>query len=203
MDKRWTTVIKPNNKLLVLNLREVWKYRDLIFLFVQRDFKTKYKQTILGPLWFVVQPLLTTVMHTIVFGNLAGLPTDGIPQFLFYMAGNVPWLYFSTSLNITSNTFVNNANVFGKVYFPRLVTPIATVISCMINFAIQFVMFLGFRIYYAVMGADIRLTWVVALTPLLIMQMALLSVGIGIIISSMTTKYRDLQVLVSSALFST
>lgn len=197
MDKKWTTVIEPKNKLLDLKLKEVWKYRDLISLFVQRDFKTKYKQTILGPLWFIIQPLLTTVMHTIVFGNLAGLPTDGVPQFLFYMAGNVPWLYFSTCINSTSNTFVTNSAVFGKVYFPRLTTPIATVIASMLNFIIQFAMFLIFEVYYFVNGADIHLTWVAALTPLLIIQMALLGMGFGIIISSMTTKYRDLQVLVS------
>lgn len=197
MNKKWSTVIEPQNRLLDLKIKEVWKYRDLISLFVQRDFKTKYKQTILGPLWFIIQPLLTTVMHTIVFGNLAGLPTDGIPQFLFYMAGNVPWLYFSTCINSTSNTFVANASVFGKVYFPRLTTPIATVISSMLNFAIQFVMFLLFEVYFFCLGADIRVTWVAILTPLLIIQMALLSMGFGIIISSMTTKYRDLQVLVS------
>lgn len=196
MEKKWTTVIEPKNKLLDLNLKEVWKYRDLISLFVQRDFKTKYKQTILGPLWFIIQPLLTTVMHTIIFGNLAGLPTDGVPQFLFYMAGNVPWLYFSTCLNSTANTFVGNAGVFGKVYFPRLTSPIATVISSMLNFLIQFAMFLGFLVYYCVIGADIHITWIAVLTPVLVMQMALLGMGFGIIISSMTTKYRDLQVLV-------
>lgn len=197
MEKKWTTVLESQNRLLDLKMKEVWKYRDLIFLFVQRDFKTKYKQTILGPLWFIIQPLLTTVMHTIVFGNLAGLPTDGIPQFLFYMAGNVPWLYFSTCINSTSNTFVTNAAVFGKVYFPRLTTPIATVIASMLNFLIQFIMFLVFEVYYLINGAGIHLTWVAALTPLLIIQMALLGMGFGIIISSMTTKYRDLQVLVS------
>lgn len=197
MKKQWTTEIQPNNRLLDLKLKEVWIYRDLIWLFVQRDFKTKYKQTILGPLWFVIQPLLTTLMHTIVFGNLAGLPTDGVPQFLFYMAGNVPWLYFSTCINSTSNTFVSNAAVFGKVYFPRLTTPISTVIASMLNFLIQFGMFLVFEVYYVAMGASIHITWVAALTPLLIVQMALLGMGFGIIISSLTTKYRDLQVLVS------
>ena len=197
MEKKWTAVIEPQNKLLDLKLKEVWKYKDLIWLFVLRDFKTRYKQTILGPLWFIIQPLFTTIVQTFVFGNLAGLPTDGVPQFIFYMAGNLPWLFFSTCLTATSNTFVGNAGVFGKVYFPRLTTPIATVISSLLNFFIQFVMFLGFWAYFFFSGSDIHLNWVAALTPLLIIQMALLGMGFGIIISSLTTKYRDLQVLVS------
>lgn len=196
-EKKWTTVIKPHDKLLNLKLKEVWQYRDLIVLFVLRDFKTRYKQTILGPLWFIIQPLFTTVIYTFVFGNLAGLSTDGLPQFLFYMAGNLPWLYFSSCLTSTSNTFVSNAGVFGKVYFPRLTTPIAAVISSMINFLIQFFLFLIFVIYYIGTGANIHITWVALLTPVLIVQMALLGMGFGIIISSLTTKYRDLQVLVS------
>lgn len=197
MEKKWTAVIEPQNRLLDLKLKEIWKYKDLIWLFVQRDFKTKYKQTVLGPLWFIIQPLFTTIVQTFVFGNLAGLPTDGVPQFLFYMAGNVPWLYFSTCLTSTSNTFVTNAGVFGKVYFPRLTTPISIVISSIINFFIQFVMFLGFLAYFFFRGSDIHVTWVAALTPLFIVEMALLGMGFGIIISSLTTKYRDLQVLVT------
>jgi lipopolysaccharide transport system permease protein len=197
MEKTWTTIVEPKNKLLDLKLKEVWKYRDLILLFVQRDFKTKYKQTILGPLWFIIQPLFTTVIYTFVFGNLAGLSTDGLPQFLFYMAGNVPWLYFSTCLTNTSNTFTGNAGVFGKVYFPRLTTPIATVITAIINFVIQFAMFMIFEVYYLVIGANVHITWYALLTPLLVVQLALLGMGFGIIISSLTTKYRDLQVLVS------
>ena len=197
MEKKWTTVIEPKSSLLDLKLKEVWKYKDLILLFIRRDFKTRYKQTILGPLWFIIQPLFTTIVQTFVFGNIAGLPTDGVPQFLFYMAGNVPWLYFSTCLLGTCNTFVANSGVFGKVYFPRLTTPIATVISAMLNFLIQFVMFLGFFAYFFFRGSDIRITWVAALTPALIIEMALLGMGFGIIISSLTTKYRDLQVLVS------
>lgn len=197
MEKKWTTVIEPQNRLLDLKLKEVWKYRDLISLFVQRDFKTRYKQTILGPLWFIIQPLFTTVIYTFVFGNLAGLSTDGLPQFLFYMAGNVPWLYFSTCLTSTSNTFTGNAGVFGKVYFPRLTTPIATVITSMLNFFVQFAMFMIFEVYFLIKGASIQITWVATLTPLLVIQMALLGMGFGIIISSLTTKYRDLQVLVS------
>ena len=197
MEKKWTTIIEPKRKLLDLRLDELWQYKDLIFLFVKRDFVTKYKQTVLGPIWFIVQPLLTTLMQTLVFGNIAGLPTDGLPQFLFYMAGNVPWLYFSTCLTTTSNTFVLNSSVFGKVYFPRLVSPIATVISSVLNFFVQFVMFLIFVVIFMIQGASIRITWVAALTPLLLVQMAMLGMGFGIIISSLTTKYRDLQVLVT------
>lgn len=197
MEKKWTAVLESKKSALDLNLREVWQYRDLIWLFVKRDFSTRYKQTILGPLWFIIQPLFTTLIQTFVFGNIAHLSTDGLPQFLFYMAGNIPWLYFSTCLTSTSNTFVANAGVFGKVYFPRLTTPIATVISAVLNFLIQFIMFLGFSAYFFFTGADIHVTWVAALTPLFIAEMALLGMGAGIIISSLTTKYRDLQVLVT------
>ena len=197
MEKEWTTVIEPKKRLFELNLKEVWQYRDLIWLFVKRDFTTKFKQTILGPLWYVIQPLFTTIVQTFVFGGIAKLPTDGVPQFLFYMAGNVPWAYFSSCLLSTSNTFVMNSGVFGKVYFPRLTTPIATVISSLFNFVVQFIMFLGFTLYFALTGAGITVTWVAALTPLFVIQMALLGMGFGIIISSLTTKYRDLQVLVT------
>lgn len=197
MEKKWTTIIVPKRKLLDLRLWELWQYRDLIWLFIKRDFSTKYKQTILGPLWFVIQPLFTTLMQTFVFGNIAKLPTDGLPQFLFYMAGNVPWLYFSLCLSGTSNTFVNNSGVFGKVYFPRLTAPIATVISSGLNLLIQFAMFLGFFVYFLCRGSDIRITWIAALTPLLLIQIAMLGLGFGIIISSLTTKYRDLQALVA------
>ena len=197
MEKEWTTVIEPKKRLFELNLKEVWQYRDLIWLFVKRDFTTKFKQTILGPLWYVIQPLFTTIVQTFVLGGIAKLPTDGVPQFLFYMAGNVPWAYFSSCLLSTSNTFVMNSGVFGKVYFPRLTTPIATVISSLFNFVVQFIMFLGFTLYFALTGAGITVTWVAALTPLFVIQMALLGMGFGIIISSLTTKYRDLQVLVT------
>ena len=197
MEKKWTTTIEPKDKIFDLKLKEVWNYRDLIRLFVQRDFKSKYKQTILGPLWFIIQPLFTTVIYTFVFGNIAGLSTDGLPQFLFYMCGNVPWLYFSSCLTGTSNTFTGNAGIFGKVYFPRLTTPISVVITAMINYLIQFVMFMCFEVYYIVTGANVHITWMALLTPLLIVQLAILGMGFGIIISSLTTKYRDLQVLVS------
>ena len=197
MEKKWTTIIEPKKKLFDLRLKELWEYRDLVYLFVKRDFSTKYKQTILGPLWFIIQPLFVTIVQTVVFGNMAKLPTDGVPQFLFYMAGNIMWIYFSTCLSNTSNTFTGNASIFGKIYFPRLTTPVSNVISSLVNFFIQFVMFLGFLVYFIARGSDIHITWVAALTPLMVLEMAILGMGCGIIISSLTTKYRDLQVMVS------
>lgn len=197
MAKKWTTIIEPKHNLVDLKLREVWQYRDLVWLFVKRDFTTRYKQTVLGPLWFIIQPLLLTVAQTFIFGNIAGLSTDGLPQFLFYMAGNVPWLYFSTCLTSTSSTFTNNAKIFGKIYFPRLTTPIATTLSSLINFFIQFAMFIIFTLIFMFTGANVHITWVALLTPLFILELAALGMGFGIIISSLTTKYRDLQVLVS------
>lgn len=197
LEKNWTAVIEPRHKLFDLKLGEVFGYKDLIWLFVKRDFKTRYKQTVLGPLWFIIQPLLLTVAQTFIFGNVAGLSTDGLPQFLFYMAGNVPWIYFSTCLTSTANTFVANSKIFGKIYFPRLTTPIATSLSSFINFAVQFIMFLIFDAFFIITGANVKITWAAALTPIIILQLAMLGMGFGIIISSLTTKYRDLQVLVS------
>lgn len=196
MSKKWTAVIEPKNKLIDLKLKEVWQYRDLIWLFVKRDFSTRFKQTVLGPAWFIIQPLLVTVAQTFIFGNVAGLSTDGLPQFLFYMAGNVPWLYFSDCLTKTSNTFTANSKIFGKIYFPRLTTPISVAISSLINFFIQFAMFIVFTLAFMFGGANVHITWVAALTPLFVLELAVLSMGFGIIISSLTTKYRDLQVLV-------
>jgi len=195
--EKWDLIITPRKKWYDLQLADVWRYRDLITLFVRRDFVSRYKQTILGPLWFLIQPLLTSVVFTVIFGNIAQLPTDGLPQLLFYMSGNVLWGYFSSCLTSTSNTFVANARLFGKVYFPRLVMPISTVISNLITFAIQFVFFLGFFLFFYLRGSAIQLTtWALTL-PLLILLMAGLGLGFGIIISSMTTKYRDLTYLVS------
>ena len=197
LENNWTTIIKPKTKLLDLNLKELVQYKDLIIMFVKRDFKTMYKQTILGPLWIIINPVLTTVMFTIVFGGIANISTEGIPDFVFYMAGNTIWAYFSTCLTKTANTFINNAGVFGKVYFPRLVTPISTVISGLINFGVQFAMFVLFVGYYAVVGNDVQPNMFILLTPILLLLIAMLSLGFGIIISSLTTKYRDLAVLVS------
>lgn len=197
MEKKWTAVIKPKKKTFELNLKETFKYRDLIWLFVTRDFKTRYKQTILGPLWFVIQPLMSSVIHTLVFGQIAGLSTNGVPQFLFYLAGSIFWGLFSGALTATSNTFVANAGVFGKVYFPRLTTPIATSITQIFNFFIQFAIFgVCALVFFFIPGENFTVTWVAALTPVLVAQLALLGLSFGIIISSLTTKYRDLQVLV-------
>lgn len=197
MEEKWTTVLKPRNKWLDINLRELFSYKDLIFLFVKRNYVTKYKQTILGPLWLIISPLLTTLIHTVVFGNIAGLSTDGTPQLAFYMAGNLVWSYFASCVNQTSNTFVSNANVFGKVYFPRMVVPISTVLTGVLDFLIQFVLFMIILLIYGLNGAKIVISpWVLA-TPLLVLQLALLGMGVGIIVSSLTTKYRDLTILVT------
>lgn len=196
MEQKWTTIIRPYNKLLDLKLNELWQYRDLIIMFVKRDFKTMYKQTILGPLWIIINPILTTLMQVLVFGNIANISTDGMPQFLFYMSGNTMWLYFSGCLTKTSNTFVANSGVFGKVYFPRLVTPISIVISGLISFLVQFVILL-FVVGYYTINKVIHPNVLVFLTPLLVLELALLGMGCGIIISALTTKYRDLAVLVT------
>ena len=193
----WDLIITPRKKWWDLQLRDVWHYRDLIGLFVRRDFVSRYKQTILCPLWFIIQPLLTSIVFTVIFGNIARLPTDGLPQMLFYMSGNILWSYFSTCLTSTSTTFTANAHLFGKVYFPRLVMPVSIVISDLITFAIQFVFFLAYLLFFYLRGSAVGLTtWAFAL-PLLLVLMAGLGLGFGIIISSLTTKYRDLQYLVS------
>ena len=195
MEQQFSTVIVPQTKLLDFHLKEVLKYRDLIFLFVRRNFVAQYKQTILGPAWALIQPLLTTVVFTVVFGNLAGLAPGGVPSFLFYMSGNIAWHYFSSCLTSTANTFTGNAGIFGKVYFPRLVTPISTVLTNLISFGIQFLLFAVFLIIYWIKGA-VHPTLYALLLPLLLLHMAMLSLGVGVIISSLTTKYRDLKMLV-------
>jgi len=197
MDNDWDLIIEPRRSLLDLRLGELWKYRDLIMLFVRRDFVAAYKQTILGPLWYLIQPLLTTITFTVIFGQIAELPTDGLPQFLFYMSGTVLWSYFSDCLTKTSNTFVANSNLFGKVYFPRLAVPVSILISNLITFAMQFIFFMIFVGYFALSGAEIRPNlWILAF-PLLLLLMAGLGLGLGVLISAMTTKYRDLRFLVS------
>lgn len=196
MEQRFSTVIVPKSKLLDFHLKEIWKYRDLIGLFVKRNFVSQYKQTILGPAWALIQPLLTTVVFTVVFGRLAGLAAEGVPSFLFFMCGNIAWHYFSGCLTQTANTFTGNAGIFGKVYFPRLVSPISTVLTNLISFGIQLVMFLVFLVIYWVQGA-VQPTLYALMLPLLLLHMAMLSLGVGIIISSLTTKYRDLKMLVS------
>ncbi len=192
----WTKIIRPKRSLLDLRLRELWRARELIMLFVRRDFVSAYKQTVLGPLWYVIQPVLTTIVFTVIFGNIAKLPTDGLPPFIFYMAGNTVWGYFSNCLVGTSNTFTLNAGMFGKVYFPRMSIPISVVISNLISFTIRFGMFLLFLTYFMLSGSGIHPSWWILILPLLMLTMALLGLGIGIIVSSLTTKYRDLQQLV-------
>jgi len=192
----WTQTIQPHGRLFDLKLRELWHYRDLIMLLVRRDFVAEYKQTILGPAWHVIQPLLTTLMLTLVFGRIAKIPTDGVPPFLFYMAGTVMWGYFAVVLTGTASTFTANSAIFGKVYFPRLVIPIAGLLSRLIAFSIQFVLFLGFVGYFMLQGANVGPTlWVLA-TPLLLLMMAALGLGLGVIVASFTTRYRDLMVVV-------
>lgn len=201
------TFITSKHGLMDLHIRETIQYRDLIMLFVKRDFTSRYKQTLLGPLWALIQPLLTTVVFTIIFGNLANLTTADIPGdfvipgFLFYMAGSICWSYFSGTLSAVSGTFINNRNIMGKVYFPRLVTPVATAFSRLISFGIQFAMLIAFWLFYLIRGGtDIAVTPKLLLIPLLILQMMVLSVGLGIIVSSVTTKYRDLSMLVAFGL---
>lgn len=195
-DLEWDTVIRPNGLWLDLKLSELWRYRDLIALFVRRDFVAHYKQTILGPLWHLIQPLLTAFTFTIVFGSIAKIPTDGVPPFLFYLGGNVMWNYFTNCLNRTSNTFVVNAGIFGKVYFPRLAVPVSSVISSLISFGIQFAIFLAAILFYRLQGNVVEMSAAALLMPVLLLLMGGMGLGFGIIISSLTTRYRDLANLV-------
>ena len=195
---KFETVIKADKKWFDFNFKELVRYKDLIFMFVRRTFVSQYKQTVLGPLWAIIQPLLTTVVFTIVFGGIAKLPTDGAPTFIFYMCGNIAWTYFATSLTTTSNTFVTNAPSFGIVYFPSLVMPIATVISQFISFMIQFIFMIIILIFLHINGLfSFHFDFTFLLIPLILLQMAMLSLGFGVIISSLTTKYRDMAMLVS------
>jgi lipopolysaccharide transport system permease protein len=198
----WDLEIKPQANLLDINLREVWRYRDLLWMFVKRDFTAQYKQTILGPLWHFIQPLFTTVVFMVVFTNIAKISTDGVPPVLFYMSGITIWNYFSSCLNATSNTFVANAGIFGKVYFPRLVIPLSTVMSNIVKFGIQFLLLLAAMLWYKLSSTSLNLSQPLStfiLIPTIILIMAGLGLGLGIIISSMTTKYRDLTVLIGFA----
>ena len=194
----WTTDIKPKNRLFDVDFKELWHYRDLCALFVKRNVITQYKQTILGPLWYLVQPLMTTVMYMVVFGGIAKIPTDGLPQPLFYLAGICMWQYFSDCLSKTSNTFVDNAGIFGKVYFPRLVVPLSNVMSNLVRFGIQLGLFFAVYLYYQLFTpVQIHTNWYALLLPFLVLLLAGLALGCGILFSSMTTKYRDLQLLLS------
>jgi len=195
--KEWDLVIEPQHSLLDLNLKDVWRYRDLLWLLVKRDFVSFYKQTILGPLWFFIQPLFTTLIFTFVFGNLAGLSTDGLPQPLFYMAGITAWNYFADCLTKTSTVFKDNANIFGKVYFPRLIMPLSIVVSNLVRFGVQMLLFFLMMAYYAYTGGSFTPNAYVLLSPMLILLMALLGLGLGLVITALTTKYRDLAFLIT------
>lgn len=196
MDKEWSVVIKPKTGWFDLKLKEIWQYRDLIVMFLKRNFNSAYKQTILGPLWFLITPLLSSSMHTLVFGTIANISTDGVPQFLFYLCSNTAWAYFSACLTSTSSTFTGNAGLFGKVYFPRLITPITNVIYSLLSFVIQLVLLAVAMLIFGLRGTVIVPDASIFIMPVLVLQMALLGLGVGIIISSITTKYRDLSILV-------
>jgi lipopolysaccharide transport system permease protein len=197
LSEKWDLHIKPKAYLFSINIRELIEYKDLILMFVKRDFSSLYKQTILGPLWFFIQPLLTTITFTFVFGHLAGLSTDGIPKPLFYMAGITAWGYFSECLNKTSTIFRDNSNLFGKVYFPRLIMPITIVISNLFKFGIQLAMFILLIIYYYIIGAKFQFSYFILLFPIIVLYMAMIGLGLGMIISALTTKYRDLSFLIT------
>ncbi len=198
--KEWDLVIEPQKSLFELNLKDVWRYRDLLWLLVKRDFVSFYKQTILGPLWFFIQPLFTTIIFTFIFGNLAGLSTDGLPQPLFYMAGITAWNYFADCLTKTSTVFRDNANIFGKVYFPRLIMPLSIVVSNLVRFGVQMLLFLvmiGYYLFQNEMGSLFQPNIYILLFPVLVLLMALLGLGLGLIITALTTKYRDLAFLIT------
>jgi lipopolysaccharide transport system permease protein len=195
--KQWSEIISAKSSIFKIDIKEVWRYRDLLFLFVKRDFVTFYKQTILGPLWFIIQPILTTITYVIIFGNVAKISTDNAPKLAFYLAGVTIWSYFSDTLIKTANVFTANANIFGKVYFPRLIMPLSLVCSALIKFGVQFSIFMAVLLYYYFVEKTVHPNIYVLLTPVLIAIMAILSLGMGMIISSMTTKYKDLSFLVA------
>jgi len=195
MDNITETVIKPKSSLLEIDFKELWRNRDLFSMFVKRNIVTQYKQTILGPAWFFIQPALTTIMYMVVFVGIAGIPTDGLPQPMFYLAGIVCWQYFADCLTKTSSTFIDNQNIFGKVYFPRLIVPLSTVASNLVRMFIQFLLFVAVYVFYLIKGVHVEPNIYILLVPVLIIMLAGLSLGFGIIISSLTTKYRDLTIL--------
>ncbi len=197
MENYWTKEIKPQKRLLDVDIKGLWRYRDLYYMYVKRDIITVYKQTVLGPLWFLIQPVLTTIMFMFVFGNLAGISTDGMPQPLFYMAGILLWTYFSNCFNSCSNVFATNAGVFGKVYFPRLVVPLSSITSNLVKLGIQLLLFIAIYIYFAVNGAPVKINGYILLFPFLVFLTAFHALSWGLIISALTTKYRDLRQLVS------
>lgn len=196
-DSEWDLIIEGSSSLFELKFKDIWRYRDLLVLFVKRDFVSFYKQTILGPLWFFIQPLFTTIIYTFIFGGLAGISTDGLPQPLFYLAGITAWNYFADCLTKTSTVFKDNLLIFGKVYFPRLILPLSIVVSNLVRFVVQMVLFLGMLAYYYFSGESFTINWAILIFPVLVLMMALLGLGLGLIVTAMTIKYRDLAFLVT------
>ena len=196
-NKQWNLTITPKDRLLTVDWKEIWRYRDMFLLFVARNFRTAYKQTILGPLWFIITPVLSVIVYVTVFGGIANIPTDGVPPMLFYLLGIAVWGYFASCVSATSNSFVSNADIFGKVYFPRIIMPLVAVTTNLLSFAIQLAIFAVLYIYYVATGTELVIHWQIVLFPLFVAMLAFMAVGFGMIFSSMTTKYRDLQIMLA------
>ena len=196
-EEKYDITITPKDRLLAVDWKEIWRYRDMFLLFVDSNFRTAYKQTILGPLWFIITPVLSVIVYVTVFGGIAGIPTDGVPPILFYLLGISVWGYFASCVSSTSNSFVTNADIFGKVYFPRIIMPLVAVTTNLLSFAIQLLIFAAFYIYYVATGTELVIHWQIVLLPLLILILAMMAVGFGMIFSSLTTKYRDLQIMLA------
>ena len=196
-NKQWDLTITPKDRLLTVDWKEIWRYRDMFLLFVARNFRTAYKQTILGPLWFIITPVLSVIVYVTVFGGIANIPTDGVPPMLFYLLGISVWGYFASCVSATSNSFVSNAEIFGKVYFPRIIMPLVAVTTNLLSFAIQLAIFAVLYIYYVATGTELVIHWQIVLFPLFVAMLAFMAVGFGMIFSSMTTKYRDLQIMLA------
>lgn len=196
-NKQWDLTITPKDRLLAVDWKEIWRYRDMFLLFVARNFRTAYKQTILGPLWFIITPVLSVIVYVTVFGGIANIPTDGVPPMLFYLLGISVWGYFASCVSATSNSFVSNADIFGKVYFPRIIMPLVAVTTNLLSFAIQLAIFAVLYIYYVATGTELVIHWQIVLFPLFVAMLAFMAVGFGMIFSSMTTKYRDLQIMLA------
>ena len=196
-NKQWDLTITPKDRLLTVDWKEIWRYRDMFLLFVARNFRTAYKQTILGPLWFIITPVLSVIVYVTVFGGIANIPTDGVPPMVFYLLGIAVWGYFASCVSATSNSFVSNADIFGKVYFPRIIMPLVAVTTNLLSFAIQLAIFAVLYIYYVATGTELVIHWQIVLFPLFVAMLAFMAVGFGMIFSSMTTKYRDLQIMLA------
>ena len=196
-NKQWDLTITPKDRLLTVDWKEIWRYRDMFLLFVARNFRTAYKQTILGPLWFIITPVLSVIVYVTVFGGIANIPTDGVPPMLFYLLGIAVWGYFASCVSATSNSFVSNADIFGKVYFPRIIMPLVAVTTNLLSFAIQLAIFAVLYIYYVATGTELVIHWQIVLFPLFVAMLAFMAVGFGMIFSSLTTKYRDLQIMLA------